>query len=397
MMNLGSKRTRLTRQSRFTGFTLVELLVVLFLLLLLAAIALPNVKKILSDQLVSRTARSVTAYIDVARSRAISEGRQVGFLIERAGPFDDARGRAHSIRLRQLTDVPPYSGDASNAFAVLRINGTQAQFDPIDNQLLALSASMVRDPGVSGDLDDPQAPIRNGDTIEFPGGRIVPFRIVFRALTEPDNVPVVINFDVNEPYQWGSAATQVTELFPSANKPITAVGSSVGRPVKYKIHRRPVVSTVAPLDLPRGIAFDLNYSGFGISGNQFAPDDDVSIPVFNVQIVFGPDGKVVSVTEPVSGSLLPPTGQIFLCLGDSDGIRPDNLFSRENKATANLLNLKSGWIVINAATGRATSAPFSSVSTIPAAVVTDTAALTLGPAIAEARFLANLSDTVDQE
>ena len=65
------------------AFTLVELLVVLFLVLLLAAIALPNVREVLSDQLIARTARGVSTYIDVARNRAIAEGRQVGILIER--------------------------------------------------------------------------------------------------------------------------------------------------------------------------------------------------------------------------------------------------------------------------------------------------------------------------
>ncbi len=387
------------------AFTLIEILVVLFLLLILAAIALPNVKELMSDQLVARSARNISSYIDVARNRAISEGRQVGILIERAGV--DSRGRSHSIRLRQLTDVPAYTGDASNSFATLKPDSsstnfdTRAEFDPSDNQLLALSASMVADPSVTGDVDDLSAPIRNGDFIEFPGGRLVPFTITFRNLSAPSTSPVIIRFDLTERVSYTlGGTTNVTALFPSAAKVIPPGG----RAIKYKIHRRPVVSTMAPFDLPRGVAIDLNYSGFSVSGNEFAPGPLVPpstiLPAaFNVAIVFGPDGKVVSVSDSSTNVPSPPIGQIFFCLGDSDGVRPDNLFSQENRATATLLNLDSTWIVINSSTGRVVSSPFAPVSRIPptGTVVTDPTNASLGPAIAEARLLANLSDTVDIE
>ena len=95
-----TRRRKLVRSAPVTGFTLVEVLVVLFLLLILAAIALPNVKDLVANQLVARSARGVSAYIDLARNRAISEGQHVGVLIERFGA--DALGRAHSVRMRHL-------------------------------------------------------------------------------------------------------------------------------------------------------------------------------------------------------------------------------------------------------------------------------------------------------
>lgn len=376
-----------------SAFTLIEILVVLSLLLVLAAIALPNVKELVANQVVARTARNINAYFDVARTRAIAEGRRVGVLIERTGA--DERGRATSIRMRQLTSVPPYTGDASNSVAVLQIDGISANFDPANNQLLALSASMVRNPSVVGDVDDPRAPIRNGDYLELPGGRLVPFTITYRDLNQAANVPVVINFNLSEPRNG-------TALFPSANKTITTP-----RAVKFKIHRKPVVSTMAPFNLPRGVVIDLNYSGFGDSGNQFAPAPLQTPPTptpaaFDIAIVFGPDGKVVSVTDPGSGALVPPIGQLFFCMGDSDGVRTDNLFAQEQGATANLLSLDSTWIVLNPSTGRVVTSPFAPVSTLPppsppAAPITDPTDPSLGPAIQEARLLANLSDTVELE
>lgn len=381
------RRRKSLRTAAITGFTLVEVLVVLFLLLILAAIALPNVKDMVANQLVARSARGVSAYIDLARNRAISEGQQVGVLIERFGT--DALGRAHSVRMRQLTSVPPYTGDASNAVAVVGYDNVNsvyyAEFDPSSNPLMALSASMVADPSVTGDVDDPRAPIRNRDLIEFPGGRVVPFFFDYRPLTAASNVPVRITFDLNE-FLGGSA------LFPSSGVTLAAP-----RPVKFKIHRRPIVSTITPFSLPRGIVLDLNYSGLGVAGNQFAPDDDLTVTAFDLAIVFGPDGKVTSVTDPATGFLTPPVGRIFICLGDSDGVRPDDLFSQERRATANLLNLESLWILVDPSTGRVDTAPFGPVASIPAGLITDTADASLAPAIGEARFLANLSDTVDLE
>ena len=404
-----------TRRCR-AAFTLVEVLVVLFILLLLAAVALPNVKDMIANQLVARSARNITAYIDKARSRAIAEGRLTGILIERGTApdnRDDLNGRSQSIRIRELSSVPPYTGDASDAVAVLKTitSGNQsvtvADFNPADNQLLTLSASMVADPNRSGDVDDLRAPIRNGDYIELPGGRIIPFIFIYRDLQAPNTTLVRIVFDLNDLRD--TQGTSIgTERFPAGDKTFAAEG----RPTKFKIHRRPVVSTSAPLALPRGIALDLNYSGIGVSGNEFAPtrlpaNDPSQDPTDaayepnkgakDIEIVFGADGSVVSVTTASNNVPTSPLGQIFLCLGDTDGIVPDNLFSQDKKTTANLLNLESTWIVINPPTGRTVTSPFSPVSRIPSTVITDPADVSLQPAIIESRLLANFSDTVDIE
>ena len=103
--------------SQRLGFTLVEVLVVMFIFLILTAVALPTVRNLISDQKNSRGARGIAAYIDLARSRAIAERRQIGIRIERVAA--DQFGRSASIRVRQLTGVPPYRGDAANAVATL--------------------------------------------------------------------------------------------------------------------------------------------------------------------------------------------------------------------------------------------------------------------------------------
>jgi len=409
--------TNQTTDRRRAAYTLVELLIVLAIMVLLAAVALPTVKDLLANQQIAKTARNISAFIDKARSRAIAEGQFVGIRLERLNTLDPV-SRAQSIRIRELTSVPPYTGDASNAFAVLKTNTgytnanlsylTIAEFNPFDNALLALSASMVDantalqitdplQPGYvltpkSEPTDDASAPIRSGDYLELPGGRLVPFKIQHRALNAGAGIPVKLFFDLSE------MKTAGTKSFPAGNP----IFPSDGRRIKYKIHRRPVVSTSAPYSLPRGVAIDLNYSGTGMKGNEFAPspmntDIQTGANAKPIDIVFGPDGGVVSLTTAYSDVPSFPQGQVFICLGDSDGIRPDNLFTPDKKAPANLVNLESKWIVINPGTGRVVSSPFSSVSTLPTAAVVDPYDASLDPAITEARLLANFADTVDIE
>ena len=386
MMKSPSKQAGRAHQVR-RAFTLVEILVVFLVISILAAIALPIAKNMIADQHASRTARGITSYMDRIRNRAIAEGRPMGVLIERFATIGNGYGRAHSVRLRTMMGMPPYSGDSSNSTASLQIDGISVHFTPSENQLLTLSASMIADPGMAGDVDDLRAPVRTGDFIELPGGRLVPFAIVFRGLTEPDITPVVIQLDLQEP-------NSGSETFPSASTSLLISPRSV----PYKIHRRPAVSSAAPFDLPKGMAIDLNYSGLGTSGNQFAPDiTNLTIPAYNIAIIFGADGKVISASQTSDGIGPPPIGQLFFCIGETDGVRIDNLFSVERRSLANLLNPDSIWLMINPGTGRVVTAPFAAVSTIPAGVVVDPEDTTLDVALAEARLLAILSDTVDLE
>ena len=381
---------------RRQGFTLIEVLIVMFIFLILAAVALPTVRGLIADQKVSKATSNLAAVIDVARSRAIAEGRTTGVLFARAGGLSDVVGRAASIRVRQITGVPPYAGESSNSAAVLQPDGITARFDPSDNQLLTLSASLVADPMVSGDVDDPNAPIKNGDFIELPGGRLARFVITYRALNATMPPYVEITFDLSDATPGG------TRRFPSA---YTGASTSIpigGRRVRYKIHRRPTVSSTASFSFPRGVAVDFNYSGIGPDGNEFAPHYDSGSMTWtdanDIEIWFGGDGKVAAVSD-TFGNLIAPDGLIFFCIGSTDGVRPDSLFSVEKRATANLLNLDSTWLVIHPSTGRVTAAPFASVNTLPpvATIVTDPDDASLAPAVAEARALALLSDTVGPE
>ncbi len=471
-------RNRSAKHCDRSGYTLVEILVVLFVLMLLAAIALPTVKELLSNQKVSRAAQNMTAFIAKARSRAIAEEKPFGVLIERGVGVDDTGnviGLSQSIRLRQIAGVPPYTGDASNAYATLKddprddrpplMDGSNsidplwplfanievAEFSVRDNQLLDLSRRIYSDTSLTVQKQDQTAPIRNGDYLELPGGRMVPITFMPYQLIPGQVLPNGIVF---EPGATLSNGERVPNAVQTARQNLETVDAAVGEPkvrvwfsllnhypdgarqltevitnpdnsvdfnysnVKYRIHRRPVVSSLTPLSMPRGVAIDLNFSGVGIAGNQFASLSNDK----DIEIIFGANGSVLRVTKgwfSAGGGAdwdetqVPPLGAIYLCLGDSDGLVPNNLFSQDKKAFSNLLNLESVWVSVNPYTGRCNASPVApvdlglvlanaglnanSILQTPNPDPSTSEATALADAIARSRYFATLSDSVDPE
>lgn len=425
------QRAAIKRNGR--GYTLVEILVVLFVLMLLAAIALPTVKELLSNQKVSRAAQNMNAFISKARSRAIAEEKPFGVLIERGVGVDDTGnvlGLSQSIRMRQIAGVPPYTGDASNAFATLRDdpnfpNVEIAEFTVKDNQLLSLSRNIYSDNNLTPQQQDQAAPIRNGDYFELPGGRMVPITFMpynvtagevlpNGALVQNDGTTARANLENADGEDTVRVWFSLTNLYPDGARTLN------GQTVKYRIHRRPVVSSVTPFSMPRGVVADLNYSGFGIAGNQFASLTDDK----DIEIIFGADGSVLRVTSGwfwVSGSgvadwnetQVAPLGAIYLCIGDADGLVPNNLFSQDKKAFSNLLNTESVWVSINPYTGRCNASEVApvdlgivlanaglsanSILQTPNPDPTTDEATALADAISRSRYFATLSDSVDPE
>ncbi len=378
-------------RSPLRGFTLVEMLIVLVIFLILVAIALPIVKGLISDQKATRTAQNIEAFINAARSRAVAEGRTVGVRFERLASTNYARSTC--LRLRQLVGVPPYTGDAADAYATLSGSPVStATFDTADNPLIYLSSQILNDTsgagGANDTKDDHLAPIQVGDLLELPGGRSVPIAGVGPVV----GATVPLTFSLAESF---SVVGSTVNKFP-----LNASSSAPGGNVKFRIHRSPMSSTSNVMSLPQGMAIDLNYSGVGITGSDFAPPTNAAVIPRAVDILFNASGAISQVIYSPTNLREYPTGLIYFCVGEIDGVAsleapsPDNPFSQTKALTTNIMNPESLWVVLNPASGRVTTVPMGTVRTIPPVGTTDPSNAAYQTAVEEARYFATFSDTV---
>lgn len=366
------------------AFTLIEILVSLFILLILASIALPVARNTIRDQRNVRASQLLLSFIEATRNQAIAENREMGVIFNRLGTDDF--GRSASIEVRQLRGLPTYTGDTSNARAELIHHAVgpavddntmvnAARFDVLESPLVLLSYQILVDPT----RNNSTMPIQTEQYLELPGGQLATIRDFFRADNNP-LTPVIVGLDIHQPVD--QAAPQSGRGNPHGVKV-----TDPPQRVPYAIHRTPVVSASRSISLPRGAAIDLNYSGFGIRGNQFsAANSDVRISVF-----FDGQGRVSRIGYQSSKGFVPPLGQIFFCIGDFDGVQPDDLLNPSGRNRANILRPNSAWIVLNPATGRVTASPLASVT----APDGDFTTMTVNSAIEQARRLANLGDTLE--
>jgi hypothetical protein len=388
-------RTAITpcRGGRRVAFTLVEVLVTFFILTLLAGIALPVTRNVIRDQRNNRASQLVLSFLDSTRNNAIASDREMGVMFERLDP--QGFGRSVCLRLRQLKGVPDYTGDSAKAEAELIYSAdfpgapglvNAAKFNSLDSHLVCLSADML-----ATNVNDSASPIRPGDQLELPGGRLATIRALSRPgiVTAPDRElhPAYIHFQLNEPLD--PANPGHASGFP--HRPLRV--TTPPHRVKYAIHRSPVISNSRTVSLPRGTAIDFNYSGFGVRGSEFMPADldDPSIPAAPVVVMFDSKGRISRVQQ--GNVSRPPASQLFFCLGDLDGVQADtaNILNEERRTRANVLRTNATWIVLNPASGRIAAAPMAPVETQMAIAAVNP----LESAIQQARFLALVGDTLE--
>ncbi len=383
------------------GFTLVEMLVVLFIFLLLASVALPITKKLISDEKTTRAAQSIESFISTARNRAIAEGRTHGVRLERLGDLDSLRST--SIQMRYLKGAPDYTGDAADATAIVSASTSTSGIDTLaftvaDSPLLYLSLKMLQS---ADPREKARSPIQYGDLIELPGGFLAP--IEQGQITGDATTVFVKILPRNNVLDASGAATSLGRFPDTLRDPVT--GSS--NQVKYRIHRRPTPTTSGIISLPRGLAIDLNYSGIGLGGNEFAPTTLAADIPQSVDILFNGNGAVSEVI--LGNTRFQPQGRLFFLVGRIDGIADvegamtsdrEDLFSNVKPLIANIMDRQSIWLVVNAASGQVDAVANQPVTTIPtertdARPSMAPAPAELSTALKESRVFATFSDSVE--
>jgi len=286
------------------GATLVEMLVVITILVLLAGVAIPVMRPAMEGRRPRETARVVNVYFSSAKNRALETGRACGVMLER---MDNRPGA--SMILQQVEMPPPYAGDDLSSRAQVQLS--------VSNNIATVTANMIG--GFNASL------VSAGDLVQF-----------------------------NAQGPWytigsvsGTSITASMRLPSGQLLPWPSTSSSP--PVTYQILRQPKPSAAAPLQLPMGMAVDLDYSGtdaasFG-SGNN--------LPVY---ILFSANGSLDRVQY--GGSSTSVVDPIYLLVGRGDKV---------GEATdPNWADLSNFWVTLNPQTGMVTTAPVAQAANVSA-------------------------------
>jgi len=290
------------------GVTLVELLVVVGIMVLLAAMAIPTLQPLTEGRQVREATRSLGAFISSAKNRATESGRPVGLIFERGVKIEGGRRDPHAcLVVRQAQVPPPYGGDVEGAvvepfvsggYVRLRLrdldfsNGLIRYGDAIQLNNQGPWYTIVDDLSDNTPADTPH-PLATDLGSDFPisdflgdGDRT---NDVFIDFTDPDGT-----FPLDE--YW---VTLQLDPLGAYNVPW---GTAISVAVPFQIHRQPVPSAAAPLQLPRGTVIDLGGSGFDSPLPDWDTEDVAHTfePVASgdfrpVVVMFWPNGSVQQV------------------------------------------------------------------------------------------------------
>ncbi len=329
------------RSSPRSAMTLAELLVVIMIMVLLLGIGVPMMKLPLQENRMREASRQLNVFFAQAQARAREIQRPVAVWIERAGSAGN-----YATELYLAETPPPYGGDLLDAKLRLSTMGVGSWLlIPVPDE------TCIGSLGGLAKLGEPF-----GIKFEYRGP-------VYLARLGPDSKSVIVTVEAG-----------VT--------PPPGLQMATGLP--FQIYLSPRRSSDAPLQLPAGIAVDLNCSGIGIemplgdlkanehiSGIEFAGRwDEIAktcLPTTTpVLIAVAPDGGI----QWVSYDLIrkPATNTVHLLVGridhtvvqDNTPTTPNPIRWSATNATnfaydGNLVDPSTIWVSIASRTGSVTT------------------------------------------
>jgi len=316
-------------RSNRRGLTLLELLVVVFILSILLAVSIPIFRVPTEKKAIREAARSVSAALGMARTRALETGRPYGVRFERLGGTSQGSGR-----LSFVTVPPPYAGDYDSSR--LRIGTITPYNNPdFDGELRAtwtVRAGVF--PPASDDLtiaDDWESILRKGDILKL-NQQGHEYRVIDIQQSDADTWTLNVGCKTILDWLWG----------PRQYNPQT--NGTGGPDYSYQFFRQPVPTSSSPVLLPDGAVVDITASGIpNIGVNQLGlfkqPTDTL------VTVTFTPSGLVDRVwhqDKPQGEKLL---DSVFFLIGKPGHYLSDNMNDLDNL-----------WISINYQTGLITTA-----------------------------------------
>ena len=355
---------------RRSAMTLIELLAVVTIAVVVLAAVVPQVRPALEQGRLREASRQLNAYFALAKSLAARRGRPVGVAFQRTTSGSNA-----ALDVFMLETPPPYTGDLIGALAVVGPDTGRYEIS-FTNAATLTAASSV-------------ALVKPGESFFIRFNYMGPLYGGYRDSTNGD---FVIELGSGQPppgfwspgpdREWGNAATAFTSADDDGNS-ITNDLREAGWPTSddvpiglpFQLYMFPTRSITKPLQLTGSVSVDLQYSGFGVSGTQFAADNLIpSGPVDSQPIIvmFSPSGAVATLYQGAySGGATVPlvqqagTGTVYFLVGRFDQVQPPPIFDpsantwSQPASTAtqtNLADLKSVWVAIETRNGAITTA-----------------------------------------
>ena len=271
------------------GMTLVELLVVIVILTTLVASIVPILSPNNDARKIREASRELHAYITLAQAKAARSGRPVGIAFQ-----ESSAGSGVALEAFQL-QVPKWFAGFSEDSRV-RMQKTSFTYNPDGNDGMDFASlhngrslyniSFELAGGTNPDLFPPGM-IRIGDIIDIEGKQLL---IVDDG--DPDTQPNLVD---------GSGFLVPDASFPTVCVWLNDTGQVASYTQRrYKIIRQPVNSTESPLQLPSGVAIDMQ--GSVTEGNADSDRFPIGKSLF--------DGTVISPNQNVVGIMFSPTGSV---------------------------------------------------------------------------------------
>lgn len=444
-----------------SAMTLVELLVVIVLITTLVSTAIPIISPGGDARKLREASRNLNAYLQGAQARAMETGRPFGVsfvrLSEETERFED---NAVCVRAEYVEVPPEFSGFSDTSMVRIARSTQYAPTAVADDRGPFWLQFLTRGVGGAnlppGWVADPLVPprfLRPGDTVEVRGQRYTLLEEVSTATVGTADVQASVNDYFPGSGTGGQLVTllakpegaadglpfaqmpQVLPRYDDAGAAITAASDASRpfwtEPAPYKIHRQPVPAGGEPLELPSGVAVDLQASVFGNGTRVYSPHVDfnslVSPTVENVRtaplmVLFSPEGPINRVHGLVDATLsanyaqaispaTPATSYLALCVGRRELIPGDPRVAppttaaylkpidlkidvidagldeddaRELMDGYNWLNLESRWVVIGSQSGSVITVENSSFFPAEAENGADTSTIDLGEQLAAA-------------
>jgi prepilin-type N-terminal cleavage/methylation domain-containing protein len=279
------------------GMTLVELLIVMSIMVLLAAIALPSFKTVVESKKTSQSALVAKSFLEAARIKAISKGRDVAVVLERLSNLtSDGVSVNQCIRMSLAEVLAPYRGDIESSkvdlsvlddnFESNRINGIPDRYRQDGTSWWDGIATVNK--GVIYLDQNPSASyfVNIGDQIAFNDSN-QRFEIIYVA---PNTITNTIEFHFGNCMKVDlDSRTGVEYVEWSHNLPDMPIAKLSEGPHRFAIYSRPRRLFSKPMVLPKGSCIDLSLSGSGRSGTELCPKpgNNSATPVY---LVFSPNG-----------------------------------------------------------------------------------------------------------